>query len=691
MSQHRGDVIGCEAEMRWRRGETVRWQAMGAGDDVRERAATTISPPRTPQLLRTTSPQPSTSRHLHRDLSSSQPSDLQSHNDSLITPLPESPSPEEVEDEVEEEEQSDASEEPVLELPKKRRGRPPRNSLAEPPPLEDDDEPESPVPGSPTAADSPSGNMIRRRGRGRPSTSGIGSRGRGRGGPSHTTTVPADKFGNEQNVKNNEIDLPEDPSGERKVDKNGNLLGGRQYRCRTFTMMNCGDQLYMLSTEPARCAGFRDSYLFFQRHKQLYKIICNEDEKFDLINRNIIPHSYKGRAIGVCTARSVFREFGARMIVAGRKVTDDYYEQVSRDRGDVEGEIADPDDRLPPPGVPYNQNQYVAWHGASSVYHNTAPAIPEVKTSGAGGLFTVNNPKKKKLTSENFMTEIATNTAEYNNLLTEHRARTWNGIYEPHTNQMHYPSHLQPSAATCVKVSDTMLPADEFFDHSVPAKGRNYPSKAAYTVEYQLVTPSSTLSFAPGQYSGGRSGSLMSIDPSIYADQPEHIKAAILAQIEKEKSYLGNFGIKPLASTSSQNFRCNPIVPNPKTLATNITNTTKVYNSNAHHKNGIFQLEKAYQGMVQGIKVWNQIFSNQKLSAISNEEKARPKKEDEDAKNGERLIKRPKDEPGLGEPSAKKPRFDEATRTPPDLDFQMQQIPDPLEDVDSDNSDSSIT
>jgi len=33
--------------------------------------------------------------------------------------------------------------------------------------------------------------------------------------------------------------------------------------------------LYMLSTEPARCIGFRDSYLFFQKHKLLYKIIID--------------------------------------------------------------------------------------------------------------------------------------------------------------------------------------------------------------------------------------------------------------------------------------------------------------------------------------------------------------------------------------------------------------------------------
>ncbi|EWC47254.1 hypothetical protein DRE_03373 [Drechslerella stenobrocha 248] len=458
-----------------------------------------------------------------------------------LSPPPEDPSP--AAEEVEEEEQSEGSEEPPASQLKKRRGRPPRTSLAEAPPSFDDfDEAETPTPGSPTAADSPSSNMIRRRGRGRPS-SGLG-RGRGRGGPSHTTTVPSDKFGNEQLVKNNEIDLQEDPSGEQKVDKDGNLLGGRQYRCRTFTMMNRGDQLYMLSTEPARCAGFRDSYLFFQRHKQLYKIICNEEEKFDLINRNIIPHSYKGRAIGVCTARSVFREFGARMIVGGRKVNDDYYEQMARDRGDVEGEIADPDDRLPPPGQPYNQNQYVAWHGASSVYHNTAPAIPEVKTSGAGGLFTVNNQKKKKLTSDNWMAEVALNTLEYNKLLGDHRARTLGGIYEPHTNLMHYPAHMQPSVAKFEKISDSLPAVDEFFDTSVPAEGRVYPGKSSYVVEYQTIAPSVTVNFTPSEYVTGAARGMFSVDPEIYETMSDDVKAAIREQAAKEKAYMTSLGIK---------------------------------------------------------------------------------------------------------------------------------------------------
>lgn len=272
-----------------------------------------------------------------------------------------------------------------------RRRRPGRPPKIRPPDWE------APETGDPR---SDAGTPLRRRGRGRPSAGGRWAR--ARGGPSHVTQVPVDKEGNMMNVIDDEVDLPEDPEGEKKVDKLGSLLGGREYRVRTFKILNRGDRLYMLSTEPARCIGFRDSYLFFQKHKLLYKIIIDDEEKRDLIQREIIPHSYKGRAIGVVTARSVFREFGAKIVIGGRKVNDDYNEQAARERGDVEGELAVPDDVLPGPGVLYDRNRYVAWHGASSVYHTGVPSVP----MPAGKVMEV---KKKKVvvTGDNWMVEHA--------------------------------------------------------------------------------------------------------------------------------------------------------------------------------------------------------------------------------------------------------------------------------------------
>ena len=280
-----------------------------------------------------------------------------------------------------------------LQAPRRRRpGRPPKNR---PPdweaPLMEDGE---------GHARADVSTPVKRRGRGRPA--GGGRWGRSKGGPSHVSQVPVDKDGNLMQVVDDEVVLPEDPEGEQKVDKLGNLLGGREYRVRTFKIGGRGDREYMLSTEPARCIGFRDSYLFFQKHKMLYKIILTQDEKMDLIARDLMPHSYKGRAIGVVTARSVFREFGAKIIIGGRKVIDDYYAKEARERGDVEGELAVPEDPLPPPGEVYDKNKYVAWHGASSVYHSGVPSVP--MTPGK-----VVDSKKRKVvvTGDNWMVEHA--------------------------------------------------------------------------------------------------------------------------------------------------------------------------------------------------------------------------------------------------------------------------------------------
>ncbi|KAG5440410.1 hypothetical protein PCK2_000543, partial [Pneumocystis canis] len=94
----------------------------------------------------------------------------------------------------------------------------------------------------------------------------------------HIAETPKDMSWNEKEIVNDEIVLDEvDPSGEKKVDQFGVLADGREYRCRTFTLLGRGNRLYMLSIEPAHAMGYQ--------------------EKLDLVERNIIPVSYKGRAV----------------------------------------------------------------------------------------------------------------------------------------------------------------------------------------------------------------------------------------------------------------------------------------------------------------------------------------------------------------------------------------------------------
>lgn len=359
-----------------------------------------------------------------------------------------------------------------------------------------------------------------------------GFRGRSRwmknkAGQSRQQPPPVDDEGNTMEIVNDEVLLPGNPVGDKKVDENGRLQGGREYRVRTFTIMGRDQRLYMLSTEPARCIGFRDSYLLFQKHKYLYKILLDEEEKLDLVSRDIIPHSYKGRSIGVVTARSIYREFGAVIIVAGKKVTDDYDEQKAREDGAVEGELAAPDDRVPQYGQSYNRNQYVAWHGASAVYHTNLPNVP----LQGGKVEAKRRRERVAITSENWMLEHAMEASRFNSTLSKVRNQNFNGIYDIHTNSMHWPEHLQSTHARWEKVGSQPQNGDMVKASSLPmldpVYGRNFRIH-----DFCLESaPDSTLG-QPGY--DNDENSLSRIPPDVLEELPENCLEALRSAQDRE-------------------------------------------------------------------------------------------------------------------------------------------------------------
>jgi len=131
-----------------------------------------------------------------------------------------------------------------------------------------------------------------------------------------------------------------DEAGERKVGPNGEALDSREYKCRTFYVSNRGVKLFMLATECARVLGYRDSYLLFNKNRSLFKIIASQAEKDDLISQDILPYSYRSRQIAIVTAKSMFRQFGSRVIVDGRRVRDDYWEAKAKKQGFTEEDLA---------------------------------------------------------------------------------------------------------------------------------------------------------------------------------------------------------------------------------------------------------------------------------------------------------------------------------------------------------------
>ena len=132
-----------------------------------------------------------------------------------------------------------------------------------------------------------------------------------------------------------------DTAGETKVTLTGYLAGNREYALKTFTIIGHGEKLFMLATEVARLTGYRDSYLFFLRNRTLRKVVTTQTEKEDLISQEVIPFSYRSRQISVVTARSVFVQFGHRVIVGGQRIRDDYFEERARKDHHVEMHVND--------------------------------------------------------------------------------------------------------------------------------------------------------------------------------------------------------------------------------------------------------------------------------------------------------------------------------------------------------------
>ncbi|GAA5873856.1 hypothetical protein JCM3774_000703 [Rhodotorula dairenensis] len=143
-------------------------------------------------------------------------------------------------------------------------------------------------------------------------------------------------------IRDEEIVMPDDPRGEAKIDSDGNLLGGRQWKVHTFTspLRPNPNKVYILSIDAARAAGFRDSLYFFRRNPMIHKLTCVQEEKDRLIELGRLSGNLKSRAVTMVSARNTFKVMGATFIQDGKYVVDDYYEEKSIADGHKPGEPA---------------------------------------------------------------------------------------------------------------------------------------------------------------------------------------------------------------------------------------------------------------------------------------------------------------------------------------------------------------
>ena len=158
-----------------------------------------------------------------------------------------------------------------------------------------------------------------------------------------TNTLPAIKPHATNQSDHEEVEyVPReyDSSGEAKISPAGELLGGRVFLIRTFVLPNRSEKHLMVAAECARVLRYRDSYLLFNKHlDSLLKIIATQQEKDYLIQQEILPISFRSRQVGLVSAKSIFRQFGARVIEGGRRVRDDYWEAKAVIRGYTEEDM----------------------------------------------------------------------------------------------------------------------------------------------------------------------------------------------------------------------------------------------------------------------------------------------------------------------------------------------------------------
>jgi len=74
----------------------------------------------------------------------------------------------------------------------------------------------------------------------------------------------------------------------------------------------------------ARKVGLRDSTSLFTKTPSLAKLSATVDDRDYLTSVGLLAHQLKHREIGLVTARSIFKQFGYRIIRKGKRIRDDY-------------------------------------------------------------------------------------------------------------------------------------------------------------------------------------------------------------------------------------------------------------------------------------------------------------------------------------------------------------------------------
>ncbi len=252
-----------------------------------------------------------------------------------------------------------------------------------------------------------------------------------------------DDKGNHLTVRNDEVVTPDDPKGDKKVNELGELLGGRSYKVPTFKAPGRGDRLYMVSTDVARCVGYRDSYYLFQKHFDLFRATVSAADRLTMVNDGIIPSTFKARALYMVTARSIFKVFGSLVIENGKQVIDDYYEEKAKANGAVEGA----------PAVSLDSSTS---NSSSHRSHHKKRSTSPAQAASSANVYSVSWIYDNAVKSRQLDSMMLYDRQEVINTVA-------NGQYErdPYTGIVYVPGTTQPTHHTFEKVDDGEKKSDK--------------------------------------------------------------------------------------------------------------------------------------------------------------------------------------------------------------------------------------
>ncbi|KAF9900774.1 hypothetical protein EC991_006899 [Linnemannia zychae] len=331
-----------------------------------------------------------------------------------------------------------------------------------------------------------------------------------------------------------EIEGEIDEVGETKITKDGELLGGRQYKCRSFKLPERGDRIYMLSMDPARVLGFRDSYLFFLKNPQLVRVNTTVEERQWMIEHGMLMANFKSKLIAVVTARSIFKSFGAKIIKGGKSRVDDYFESNASEDAidDSEGDATSRtgDDTVASGSTGYNNH----------MEDHSSPAPSKRKYT------LMHEDSARQITDLNWQYESAMAVRALNSRLKELRKGNPKFL-DPHTNIEQIPTILQPTRCDV---------------HVVPDKGSSPSPQGAETEKEESAILSVPRSIGPQvdanvkvEIKPGAPLPPLIHDASVWAVIPEDIRRVLEeAEITQNQDNAENDGMTrfPISLLSGQ-------------------------------------------------------------------------------------------------------------------------------------------